>query len=106
MKLKKGDQVMVLSGNDRGKVGVIEQILPRQSRAVVAGINVHTKHVKRTSNRKRGGLERAPRPMHISSLGLLQPGSKTKPTRVGYGIKKTGQKVRVARQASNKEIKS
>lgn len=106
MKLKKGDQVVVLSGNDKGKTGAVEQVLPPTQRVVVAGINLRTKHIKRTSNRQRGGLERAARPMHVSSVALLRPGSKDKPTRVGFSFKKDGQKIRVARQASNKEIKS
>lgn len=106
LKLKKGDQVMVISGADRGKVGVIESVLPSANRVVVAGVNLRTKHLKKTSNRKLGGLERTAHPLHASNVGLIRPGSKNRTTRVGFGLKKDGIKMRVARQAGNKEIKS
>ena len=103
--LRKGDQVIVLSGSDKGKTGSIERVLPATMRVVVAGINLRTKHLKKTSTRKLGGLERSAHPLHISNVGLLRPGSKNRATRIGFELKKDGSKTRVARQAANKEIK-
>lgn len=106
IRLKKGDQVIVLSGADKGKVGPITQILPSQSRVVVDGVNLRTKHIKKTSTRRTGGLERAPRPIHASNVGLLRPGSKNRATRVGFSTKSGGKKIRIATQAGGKAIKS
>lgn len=105
LKLKKGDQVIVLSGADKGKTGLIERVLPAANRVVVAGVNLRTKHLKKTSARKLGGLERTSHPLHVSNVGLLRPGTKNRATRVGFDLKKDGSKARVARQAANKEIK-
>lgn len=105
-RLKKGDQVVILSGVDKGKVGPVTQVLPAQGRVVVDGVNLRTKHIKKTSTRRTGGLERAPRPIHASNVGLLRPGSKNRATRVGFSIKSGGKKIRVATQAGGKEIKA
>lgn len=103
MKIKKGDKVVVISGNQRGSVGEVTEVLPVSGRVVVEGINVRVKHMKKTNSRN-GGIEKQARPIDVSNVALLRPGSKNKPTRVGFTAKKTG-KVRVATQAAGKEIK-
>lgn len=104
MKVRKGDQVVVISGNQRGQTGAVLEVLPGQGRVVVEGINVRIKHLKKT-NTKNAGIEKEPRPIDSSNVALIRPGSKNKPTRVGFNINKAGVKTRVATQAAGKEIK-
>lgn len=95
-KVKKGDKVVVLSGKDKGKTGVVLQIVTDSDKVVVQGINVLTKHQKPTQS-KAGGLVKVESPIHISNVALADP--KTgKPTRVGF--KTVGdKKVRVAKRS-------
>lgn len=98
MKLKKGDQVMVLSGRDKGAKGEILKVMPATRRAVVQGINMITKHVKPSQANPQGGLEKREASIDVSNLGLVDP-KDGKPTRVGYTTLKDGKKVRVARRS-------
>ncbi len=105
MKLRKGDQVKVIAGKDRGKTGTIEAVLPRQGRVVVSGVNVLKKSVKPAPNIKQAGLVEFAAPLDVSNVMLLDPKS-GKPTRVGYVVKQVGgkrRKVRIAK-ASGAEI--
>lgn len=104
MKVKKGDQVVVISGQGRGQTGAVLQVWPAEGRVLVEGVNVRVKHLKKTSTRA-GGLEKEPRSIAVSNVALIRPGSKNKPTRVGFSTKKDGAKVRVATQAGGKELK-
>lgn len=104
-KFKKGDTVVVTTGADRGKSGEITRLLPNEMRVVVSGVNVRTKHVKPRGTDQPGGLEKAERPIDISNIALVHPNDKKKTSRVGFDYKKDGTKVRVYRQASNKEVK-
>ncbi len=82
LKLKRGDKIQVTAGNHKGQVGQILKVIPKENRAVVEGINMVTKHVKPTSQKPEGGIERFEAPLQISNLVLLDP--KTgKPTKVG-----------------------
>ncbi len=103
MKIRQGDKVVVISGNQRGSVGEVTQVHPASGRVTVEGINVRVKHLKKTNTRN-GCIEKQARPIDASNVALLRPGSKDKPTRVGYELKKD-KKVRISRQASGKEIK-
>ena len=94
MKIKKGDKVVVLSGKDKGKHGEVTMSLPKDSKVVVAGVNIATRHRKATQANPQGGLERREAPLHVSKVAIEDP--KTgKPTRVRFEIK-DGKKVRVA----------
>ncbi len=93
-KIKKGDQVVVLTGKDRGKKGEVLKILTQKDRAIVSGVNVAKKH-QRPSNTSAGGITDKERSIHISNLSLLDPES-GKPTRVGYKVLESGEKIRVA----------
>lgn len=84
MKLKKGDNVMVLSGNSKGKTGEILEVIPKSEKIIVKGINVRKKHVKAAPN-KEGGIIPSEFPIHSSIVGLVCP-SCGKTTRVGYVI--------------------
>jgi len=99
-KLKKGDKVIVTAGRDKGKTGEVIRILTADSKVVVQGVNVLTKHTKPSASGP-GGLTKVEAPIHISNVALADP--KTgKPTRVGYKTSAKG-KVRVAKR-SGQEI--
>jgi large subunit ribosomal protein L24 len=93
-KIKKGDNVVVLSGKDKGKHGTVTQALPKAGKVVVAGVNVITRHVKPSQTNPQGGLQRSEAPMAISKVAIEDP--KTgKPTRVRFEVR-DGKKVRIA----------
>jgi large subunit ribosomal protein L24 len=97
LKLKKGDQVVVITGKDKGKKGEITKVLPTENRVVVSGVNLATKH-KKPSPMSAGGLEKVEASIHVSNVALADP--KTgKATRVGYQVLKDGKKVRVAKKS-------
>ncbi len=98
MKIKKGDEVIVIAGRDKGKKGNVTQVLPKQSRVVVSGIQMVTKHQK-PSRTSAGGLVREESSIHVSNVALLD-GKSGKPTRVGYKIQEDGTKVRVSKRSS------
>lgn len=97
MHVKKGDKVMVISGKDKGKTGVILAAFPKQSRVLVEGINVVKKHAKPSQVNPQGGIISQEAPVHVSNVMPVDPKS-GEPTRVGY---KTvdGKKVRVAKKS-------
>ncbi len=97
LKIRKGDQVIVTTGKDRGGKGEVVRVLPEESRVVVRGLNVAKKHRKPTQSQP-GGIETIEMPIHISNVALIDPKSGG-PTRVGYKILKDGRKVRVARKS-------
>jgi large subunit ribosomal protein L24 len=84
VKIKKGDKVIVLAGRDKGKTGEVQKVLPAESKVVVAGINVQTKHRKATQTNA-GGLDKIEAALHISNVALADPKT-NKPTRIGYKI--------------------
>ena len=93
-KIRKGDKVVVLSGRDKGKTGEVISSLPKESKVVVAGVNVATRHRKPTQLNPQGGLERKEAPLHVSKVAIVDP--KTgKPSRVRFETR-GDKKVRVA----------
>ena len=93
-KIKKGDQVVVLSGKDKGKTGEVIRAMPKDGKVLVAGVNVAVRHRKPTQVNPQGGLERKEAPLHISKVAVADPKS-GKPTRVRFETR-DGKKVRVA----------
>lgn len=93
-KIKKGDQVVVLSGKDKGRTGTVTRVLPKAGKVVVDGINVAARHRKPSQAQPQGGIDRAPAPMHISKVAVATADGK--PTRVRFETGKDGKKVRVA----------
>jgi large subunit ribosomal protein L24 len=91
--VRKGDSVIVTAGNDRGTIGEILRVIPKEDRVVVAGVNIRTKHVKPTQQNPQGGLLRQEMPIHISNVSPAVDG---KASRVRFDMKKDGSKVRVA----------
>jgi large subunit ribosomal protein L24 len=97
LKLKKGDQVVVITGKDKGKTGEISLVIPADNKVVVSGINMMTKHKKPTQF-SQGGLEKIEAPIHVSNVALADPKS-GKATRVGFKDLKDGKKVRIAKKS-------
>ena len=97
MHVKKGDKVMVISGKDKGKTGVILAAFPKQERVIVEGVNIVKKHSKPSQMNPQGGIINQEAPIHVSNVMPLDPKTDT-PTRVGYKIV-DGKKVRVAKKS-------
>ena len=101
LKIKRGDTVVVLSGKEKDRRGEVKEVLPKENRVVVEGINVRTRHARPTQNNQQG-LYTFEVPMHVSNVMLVDPNS-GEPTRVGYRFTDSGEKIRVAK-ASGKDI--
>ncbi|HEY4489777.1 MAG TPA: 50S ribosomal protein L24 [Candidatus Paceibacterota bacterium] len=97
MKLKKGDKVIIISGKDKGKTGEIIRSLPRESRIVVAGVNLKKVHKRPTKSNQKGQIIDMAAPFHVSNAMLIDP-KNNKPTRIGYEVSE-GKKIRVARKS-------
>jgi large subunit ribosomal protein L24 len=93
-KIKKGDNVVVLSGKDKGRTGTVTKVLPKDGKVVVDGINVAARHRKPSQTRPQGGIDRSPAPMAICKVAVADP-KDGKPTRVRFE-ERDGKKVRVA----------
>lgn len=95
-KIRKGDQVVVITGREKGKTGEVIEVQRASDRVVVQGVNMVTKHV-RASQAGPGGIEQKEAPLHISNVAHIDP-KDSKPTRVG--IKRDKDKVtRIARRS-------
>ncbi|PTQ08178.1 50S ribosomal protein L24 [Sphingomonas oleivorans] len=99
LKIKKGDKVVVLSGKDKGKTGEVTKSFPKDSKVIVSGVNVATRHRKPTQANPQGGLERTEAPLHVSKVAHVTADGK--PTRVRFEIQ-DGKKVRVAVKTGEK----
>jgi large subunit ribosomal protein L24 len=101
-KIRKGDRVIVISGRDKGKKGEVFQVMPKEERALVRGVNTVRRHQRQTAAQE-GGIISKEAPIHLSNLALEDP-TDGKPTRVGFKMLADGRKVRVARR-SGEEIR-
>lgn len=100
--VKKGDMVMVIAGDDKGKTGKILKVYPDKNRAIVEGVNVNKKHTKPNAKNTQGGIVEQEAPIHISNLMIME--GKT-PTRIGRRLnEKTGKLVRYSKK-TGEEIK-
>ncbi|GAF40074.1 ribosomal protein L24 [Agrilactobacillus composti DSM 18527 = JCM 14202] len=97
MYIKTGDKVRVISGKDKGKEGTVTQVLLKQDRVVVEGVNKIKKHQKPSNANPNGGIVDVEAAIHVSNVQLLDP-KDNKPTRVGSKIV-DGKKVRVAKRS-------
>lgn len=97
MKIKKDDEVIVLTGKDKGTKGKVTSVIPTENRVVVEGVNVVTKHQKPTQL-SAGGIQKKELPIHVSNVALVDP-KEGKATRVGYKVNKDGKKLRVAKKS-------
>jgi len=102
MKIKKGDNVKVMAGKDKGKTGTILHAYPRTNQVVIDGVNVKTIHQKSNRRGSRGQVIERPAPIDVSNVSIIVDG---KPQRVGYQVEgegKDAKKVRVARPSGKK----
>ena len=99
-KIKKGDQVVVNTGRDKGRRGEVIEVQRSENRVLVQGCNIVKRHTRPTQTNP-GGIINKEAPLHISNVSLIDPDS-DKATRVGYEIK-DGKKIRIAR-ASGKAL--
>ena len=95
-KIRKGDKVVVLTGKDKGRSGEVIQVMPKEDRAVVRGINVVKRHQRQTQTQEAGIISKEA-PIHLSNLAIADP-KDGKPTRVGFRVE-DGKKVRVAKRS-------
>ena len=96
MKIKKGDQVIILSGKDKGKTGAVTAAFPADNKVVVEGWNVSKRHTKPTKAGEKGGIVDIEVPLHVSKVALVTP--QGKPSRVGFKVNADGTKVRVMKK--------
>lgn len=99
MKIKKGDNVKVIAGKDKGKTGAVTRTLPREDKVIVEGVNMITRHQKNRRMRSQGQIIEKSAPVHVSNVALVE-GKKT--VRAGYEVK-DGKKTRVSKK-TGKEI--
>ena len=101
--IKKGDTVIVLAGEDKGKTGKVLKVEREKMRAIVEGVNIVTKSAKPSAKNPQGGFIKVEAPIHISNLSLIDPKS-GEATRIAIKVKEDGTKVRIAKK-SGEEIK-
>jgi large subunit ribosomal protein L24 len=97
LKIKKGDNVVVISGRDKGKQGEVLRVFPTESRLVVQGVHIARRHTRQSMGNP-GGIVEKELTIHVSNVAHIDP-STSKPTRVGYKTLEDGRKVRVARRS-------
>ena len=95
-KIRRGDKVVVLAGKDKGRTGTVTQVMPKEDKALVGGINMVKRH-QRQSQTQEAGIISKEAPIHLSNLGVADP-KDGKPTRVGFSVV-DGKKVRVAKRS-------
>ncbi|MDO5386840.1 MAG: 50S ribosomal protein L24 [Pseudomonadota bacterium] len=96
LKIKKGDQVIVLSGDDKGKTGEVVKAMPKEGKVVVQGVNLVKRHTK-PSQTTPGGIVTKEAPISVSNVAIVDPKS-NKASKIGYK-EVDGKKVRVARKS-------
>lgn len=97
-KIKKGDYVIVLSGNDKGRKGEVLSVSPSENRVVVKGVRLVKRHVKPNQMDPDGGIKTFEAPIHVSNVAHIDPKDNVA-TRVGFKTLKDGKKVRVAKKS-------
>ncbi len=96
MKIKKNDTVIVLSGDDKGKIGIVKQAMPKENKVIVEGVNLVKRHTK-PSQTNPGGIVTKEAAINVSNVAIAKDG---KATKVGYKVV-DGKKVRFARKSGD-----
>ena len=96
LKIKKGDKVKVIAGNEKGKEGEVSQVLVEKQKVVIEGLNVRKKHNKPSATNPQGGIVEISAPIHMSNVALIDPKS-GKTTKVGRKEDANGKLQRVAK---------
>lgn len=100
MKIKKGDNVIVISGKDKGKTGAVVRAFPKENRILVEGVNIKFIHKKPGKNIQKGQKIEKALPVHISNVMIVDPKTK-KPTRIKFSMEK-GKKLRISSKSGTK----
>lgn len=95
MKIKKGDNIKVITGKDKGKTGKVIRAFPRTDKIIVEGVNVQKRHRRPTQSNQHGQIVDKTLPIHVSNVMIIDPKT-NKPTRIGLEVV-AGKKVRIAR---------
>jgi large subunit ribosomal protein L24 len=98
VKLRKGDPVIVVTGKDRGKEGVVERVMPKKNKVIVTGVNTAAKHQTARRANEQAGIIDKDMPVDVSNVMYLHKG---KGVRLGYTTNSKGEKVRVARPSGD-----
>ncbi|MEW6597602.1 MAG: 50S ribosomal protein L24 [Pseudomonadota bacterium] len=93
-KIKKGDRVVLLTGKDKGRQGRVLQVMPKEERVIVEGLNMVQRHTRASQTDPQGGIKHKEASVHVSNVAIVD--SKGQPTRVGFKVE-DGKKVRVAK---------
>ena len=99
LKIKKGDQVIILTGKDKGKKGEVMKVFPSEMKVMVTGIAIAKKHMKPSRANPNGGIISFEKPIHYSNVAMVDPKAGL-PTKIGYKILEDGKKVRFARRSN------
>ena len=94
-RIRAGDNIVVLTGKDRGKSGKVRQVLPKEGRVIVEGVNIVKRHTKARGPGQPGGIIEKEAALHLSNVAIADPAN-GKPTRVAFRVEADGSKVRVA----------
>jgi large subunit ribosomal protein L24 len=100
MKIKKGDNVIVLAGKNKGQKSKVLFALPAQNKVIVEGVNIVKKHQKSTKSGKKGTTVEKTLPIDVSNVAILDP-KDNKPTRIGFKVE-GGKKIRIAKRSGQK----
>ena len=87
MKIRKNDQILIISGKDRGRTSKVSRVFPKKDSVLVEGINLKKKHIRPKKEGEKGQIVETPQPLNISNVKLICPKCK-KATRIGYKIEK------------------
>ena len=98
-KIRKGDKVVILTGRDKGRSGEVVQVMPRENRAIVRGVNMVKRHQRQTAQQEAGIISKEA-PLQLSNIAIADP-KDGKPTRVGFKVLDDGRKVRVAKRSGD-----
>ena len=98
-KIKKGDKVVILAGRDKGRSGEVLQVLPKEERALVRGVNMVKRHQRQTQTQE-GGIISKEATIHLSNLAIADPKDGSA-SRVGFKTLDDGRKVRVAKRSGD-----
>jgi large subunit ribosomal protein L24 len=100
MKIRKNDNVIILSGKDKGKTGKVLEAFPATEKVIVEGVNIVKRHQKSRKESEPGQILEVASPIHVSNVAIEDPKTK-KPSRVGYQVE-GGKKVRIAKKSGQK----
>lgn len=100
MKILKNDNVMIISGKDRGKTGVVSHTFPSDGQLIVKGVNLVKRHQKKNQRNPQGGIIEKFKPVSISKVSLICPHC-LRPSRIGFLIKNNDEKIRICHKCKS-----